>query len=35
LISYLGTSLLVAGIGIVGVSSRRPSRVTSARAAQR
>jgi hypothetical protein len=26
LISYLGTSLLVAGIGIVGVASRRPSR---------
>jgi LPXTG-motif cell wall-anchored protein len=25
LISYLGTSLLVAGIGIVGVASRRPS----------
>jgi LPXTG-motif cell wall-anchored protein len=26
LISYLGTSLLVAGIGIVGVASRRPTR---------
>lgn len=29
LISYLGTSLLVAGIGIVGVASRRPTRVNS------
>jgi hypothetical protein len=29
LISYLGTSLLVAGIGIVGVASRRPARVHS------
>ncbi len=28
LVSYLGTSLLVAGIGIVGVASRRPSRRT-------
>jgi hypothetical protein len=35
LISYLGTSLLVAGIGIVGVCSRRPSRVNSARVAAR
>jgi hypothetical protein len=26
LISYLGTSLLVAGIGVVGVASRRPNR---------
>jgi hypothetical protein len=26
LISYLGTSLLVAGIGVLGVASRRPSR---------
>jgi LPXTG-motif cell wall-anchored protein len=26
LISYLGTSLLVAGIGVVGVASRRPTR---------
>jgi hypothetical protein len=35
LISYLGTSMLVAGIGIVGVCSRRPSRVNSARAVSR
>jgi hypothetical protein len=35
LISYLGTSMVVAGIGIVGVCSRRPSRVNSARAVSR
>ena len=35
LISYLGTSLLVAGIGIVGVASRRPSRIRNTRVATR
>jgi hypothetical protein len=35
LISYLGTSMLVAGIGIVGACSRRPNRANSARAGAR